>query len=696
MREQYRLTTMDEKPKTRFGNYELVRRIDAGGMGEVYLAHQLTAFNRSVAIKIIRNDLVNDLTARERFLREAKVSAHLKHEHILPLYDFGEVDGQLFLVTPYIEGGTLATRLKDRGSLSLSDTYKLFVPLVLAVGYIHRRGVIHRDLKPTNIMLDTEDGEVYVRLIDFGIASLQGQAASPPLTRAGNEVGTIAYMAPERLSGIAAPSNDIFSLGVILHQMLTGQMPVSMPTPSKASASRLPEPLAQVVRRCITTNPAERYATAEELLKGFEEAYQQVRGQTQALGTSLAEPSLPALERRKLDAPEPTTAPSHKRVSLARSAEMPALLAPEKPTQIVSRPPTPAHFTPEDYNAPTTAFQTNQPSTPPTRRPPLLKLRPPKSRSSEKRSRLLLSVSFASVLVLAIIGVMLFYAYQTVTAVSVQVNFSPKSQTISQVFLVKADPRVKNVDTTNATIPEGVANSSKTQQGQGETTGVTCNIFFICQQAVSQDDVNNLADQIKPSLDQSIRQDLQAQIRQAQGRQVGQVNLFNETITSSPQVNQPSKKVSVTVTEQGIVRYIKDSQVRSVVQAQLLAKVAQLGQGFQIVDSTTQIGSLTITSIDSASGLTSIEVPAGTVAQYHFTQDQLQAITNGLANKSLTDAKTFLKNQPGIDTTSITIHFTSGGGSTMPSDTERIKIIPLPPGTLPTVSLTPVPNVTSN
>src|SRR5581483_9355514 len=108
-----------------FGNYDLVRRIDMGGMGEVYLARQRTAFGREVAVKIIRSDLVHDLTARKRFLREAEVSAHLKHEHILPLVEFGEEQGRLFLVTPYIEGGTLSRRLHN-GPLSLADARKLF------------------------------------------------------------------------------------------------------------------------------------------------------------------------------------------------------------------------------------------------------------------------------------------------------------------------------------------------------------------------------------------------------------------------------------------------------------------------------------------------------------------------------------------------------------------------------------------
>src|SRR5437588_1799456 len=234
--------------KFRFGNYDLVEPIDVGGMGEVYLARQRTAFDREVAIKIIRSDLVHDMTARARFLREAEVSAYLKHEHILPLYEFGEEQGRLFLVTPYIKGGTLARRLVS-GPLSLEEVHGLFTALVQAVAYIHRRGVIHRDLKPTNILLDREDGELYVRLIDFGIATLQGRVASPPLTAAGTEMGTIEYMAPERLSGIAAPSNDIYSLGIILYEMLTGHIPMA------EQRTRIPQPLQYIVLRCIVPLP---------------------------------------------------------------------------------------------------------------------------------------------------------------------------------------------------------------------------------------------------------------------------------------------------------------------------------------------------------------------------------------------------------------------------------------------------------
>src|SRR6184192_3377895 len=259
----------ERQNRYRFGNYDLVRRIDVGGMGEVYLAHQRTAFGREVAIKIIRSDLVHDTTARQRFLREAEVNAYLKHEHILPLFEFGEEQGRLFLVTPYIAGGTLSRRLQA-GPLSLVEVHQLFTALVKAVAYIHRRGVVHRDLKTGNILLEEEEntGEIYVRLIDFGIATIQGMAASPPLTTDGTSMGTVAYMAPERLSGIAAPSNDIFSLGVILYQMLTGQLP------SAEHRVSLPQSLEYVVDQCITPDPAHRFATAEDVLNAFEYAYQ--------------------------------------------------------------------------------------------------------------------------------------------------------------------------------------------------------------------------------------------------------------------------------------------------------------------------------------------------------------------------------------------------------------------------------------
>lgn len=685
---------MEETSGTRFGNYELVRRIDVGGMGEVYLARQRSAFNRTVAIKIIRSDLVHDTTARARFLREAEVSAHLKHEHILALFDFGEVEGRLYLVTPYIEGGTLATRLKTTGPLSLVETHKLFVPLVQAVAYIHRRGVIHRDLKPTNIMLDTEDGEVYMRLIDFGIATLQGRSASPPLTTAGHEMGTVAYMAPERLSGIAAPSNDIFSLGVILHQMLTGRMPAVAPPPPNSAAPRLAEPLAQVVRHAVASNPSERYGTAEELLKGFEQAYQQVTNPSAAdvspVGTAntVVASNGPAPDR-------PATPVHSEVVSLAYSGEMPALIS-QTPVQ-KTRPPTRLSFAPEDYEAPTTSLQQPQPARSPLNsRPPLLRPKSPKPPRTTRRNALVLTISIAIVVVLIACASLLYYGYQIVDATSVSINFEPKTQVISQVITLKANPKAQTVDITQAVIPErALQTQPQTNSQMTATTGqVNCVIGSIgCQAGVSQSDVDKLVTQMQPALDQHISQDLQNQIHAKRGTQIGEVHIMRTT-TANPQVGMAGDTVTVTLSEQGSVGYFVDADATKVAHQALASAVAQLGHGYQIVDSTVNIGAFKIQAIDQISGVSTIAFPEGVVARYQFTPAELQAISKGLVGKSLAAAMTYLQSQPGINPASVIIHFTAGSNKNMPNDTQHIKLIPLPPDSLPNVSLTPVSGVT--
>jgi serine/threonine protein kinase len=672
---------MEEKLGTRFGNYELVRRIDVGGMGEVYLAHQLTAFGRDVAIKIIRSDLVHDTTARARFLREAEVSAHLKHEHILSLFDFGEVDGRLYLVTPYIQGGTLAARLQQSGPLSLEETHQLFVPLVQAVAYVHRRGVIHRDLKPTNIMLDMEDGEVYVRLIDFGIASLQGQSASPPLTTAGHEMGTVAYMAPERLSGIAAPSNDIFSLGVILHQMLTARMPTAGPPSPRSQVPRLPEPLAQVVRKAVVSNPAERYATADELLKGFEQAYQQMHSLDSAKQPALT----PILNRQT----QSQHASRPEAVSLAHSGELAAM------------PPAPAHtpvvFSQEDYNAPTTAFKPFEAypyAAPPTNRPPLIRPQPPKPPRQKRRKSFVLVISTIMALVILAIAGMLYYGYQVVSAAAVTVTFAPKTQVLSQVVALKADPAAQTADPLSGTVRAYSLSSSKTTEQTGNTTGQVGCFFFDCQQGVDQNDVVNLVNQILPGLQQSISQDLQNQVNAQHGTEISWVNFSTPQVASNPQIGFPGKHVTVRVSEQASVGYIMNSDETTMANHALTTAAGQLGAGFQLVPTSVTIGHPATKSIDPNSGVSSIAIPVGALARYQFTSAQLQAISAALENKSVAAAQTYLKKQPGIDPTSISIHFADGSGSTMPGDPQHITLKPMNGSTLPDVSLTPVVGLT--
>jgi serine/threonine protein kinase len=673
--------TMQEESLPRFGNYDLVHRIDVGGMGEVYLAHQRSAFGRDVAIKIIRSDLVHDVTARTRFLREAEVSAHLKHEHILPLFEFGEDQGRLFLVTPYIEGGTLAHRIK-RGPLSLEEVHLLFVPLVQAVAYIHRRGVIHRDLKPTNILLDEQDGQLYVRLIDFGIASVQGSTASPPLTTAGNELGTIAYMAPERLSGVVAPSNDIFSLGVILYQMLTGNFPVGQQAPE------LPQPLEYIVRRCIANRPEDRFATADEVLQNFEQAYQSLMTSPQDSSRIISIPVSPGQSpsrylNRSSNAllNEDVDVADHELVSLQHSGYIPVAV----PSLSQSS------FNREDYNAPTTRFD-------PVNRQGHLPAdelsKPGKTSSSGKRRSLLpLLSAITAILLLAVIGTG-YYTYQAVTATAVSINISPRAHVINHVYTIKVDPTIQKADLNTMSIPARPLNSNAQSSMTAPTTGqVNCTFgFFECQHGVSQADVDSLVSQIQPKLEQQITQDLENKTISVSGKAVSSINFQTLSITSNPAVGDQGKTVTVTMLEQGSTGYILTNDVVHMALQLVTQQAQQYGQNYLLLPSSITIGSPVIEGVDS--GLIDIKIAAGCIVQYQFPSSELQAIPDELKGRTLKDALKYLANLQGVDPNTVHIHFTKGKSDTLPGDAQHIKIVSMYPESLPPVHLQSVPQST--
>ncbi len=674
MREQHG-PVMEEQSLPRFGNYDLVRRIDVGGMGEVYLAHQLSAFGRVVAIKIIRSDLVHDMTARARFLREAEVSAHLKHEHILPLFEFGEDQGRLFLVTPYIEGGTLARRLKS-GPLSLAEVHQLFVPLVQAVAYIHRRGVIHRDLKPTNILLDEEDGQIYVRLIDFGIASVRGNSASPPLTTAGNEIGTIAYMAPERLSGVAAPSNDIFSLGVILYQMLTGNYPVGQ------QPLNLPEPLEYAVRRCIAIRPEERFATADEVLQNFERACQYLVTSSQVLAPVLSMPPSSSHVSGALNRPSnvPLPGEAQELVVLQDSGAISAV-APAGPQGTFGR---------EDYNAPTTWFD---PAIPQAQRAAGGSPKPKKAPSTSRRRGLLPLLSAIMIIVVLAIVFMGYYTYQAVTATSVIVDISPQMQIINQLSTITASPDVQTPDVSTASIPDRVFSKTEQASLKGKTTGQVCSVFgvFNCKQAVSREDVDRLVSQMQPTLENKISQALQQQVTDARGTIIVPVNPSIVSETADPPVGSPGNRVTVTLVEQGSTGYIANGDVESVARQLLTQQAQQSWPNYLLIPASITMSTPVVEGVDPNSGKVTIEIAAGGVVAYQFSSAQLQAIENALKNKTVSAARNYLMHLPGINPKTVDIHFTSGGGDTLPGDAQQIKIVTSTPGNLPDVQLQNVP-----
>ncbi len=271
---------------TRLGPYEILDAVGAGGMGEVYRA-QDTRLDRVVAIKILPAGLSGDDAARQRLDREAKAVSRLSHPHICALYDVGHEDGKDFLVMEYLEGETLGDRVA-KGALPPDDTLKYAIQVADALDKAHREGVIHRDLKPGNIML-TKEG---AKLLDFGLAKaaipLTGDntmAASPtmttPLTVEGQIVGTFQYMSPEALEGKEADArSDIFAFGAVLYEMATGHKAFEGPTQASLIASILKEeprpistvqPLAspaldRLVQTCLAKDPDERRQSMHDVL----------------------------------------------------------------------------------------------------------------------------------------------------------------------------------------------------------------------------------------------------------------------------------------------------------------------------------------------------------------------------------------------------------------------------------------------
>ena len=687
MKEQHSLTGEGHNQgKWPFGNYDLIRRIDMGGMGEVYLAHQRTAFNREVAVKIIRGDLSHDQIARARFFREAEVSSHLKHEHILPMFEFGEVQGRLFIVTPYISGGTLAQRL-HAGPLSLTEVRQLFAALAQAVAYIHRRGVVHRDLKPSNILLDNEEvtEQVYVRLIDFGIATKQGDAASPPLTTAGHEIGTLAYMAPERLNGIAAASNDIFSLGVILYQMLTGHLPgEEAPVP-------LPSSLAAVVRRCMAPNLEERYASATEVLHAFEQA-------CQTLSTPIS---------RSTILPPPVTPP------MASAMVMPSQSVPVDDsfevhalgqTGDVSMSP-PAHsgtFNEADYAAPTVDIG-HSPlsagvSTLPRQNTAVdisnISTAVPAAKKSLRRGRkrknpLIAIVSLLIVIVLLAMAGMLFFSFPLVA--SANVNISPQAHALQQVYTLTASLSQTTTDVATASIPAHGKIDSKTGSQSGPTTGQHCDLFvFSCKPAVAFDDVQNVASQLQQSLNAQLSSQIDRELQAARATQVGQKQFTTVSESNTPDIGAVSQTVSVTLTEQGSVEYINGADAQQVARSLLTQQAEKLGTNYFLLNATVQIGQPVIESVTDQ-GVVTLKIAAAGVAEYQFPPAELQPIANQIKGMTLADASAYLRRLPGVDAKSISIHFTLGGGNLLPFSPSQIKIIPINPSGLPSASLPSVP-----
>ena len=274
---------MEDLTGKQFGAYEIVAPLGEGGMAAVYKAYQ-PAMERFVAVKVLSRTLVaesNEFT--NRFQREAILLAQLQHPHILPVFDYGQKDGYSYIVMPFLQNGTLAELLQARRR-TLSEIHEIMTQIGGALGYAHARGMIHRDVKPSNVLID-EQGNCL--LTDFGLARMI--QASDRLTSAGAIMGTPAYMSPEQGKGDSVDGrSDLYSLGVIFYEMLTGQVPyqdtlpmmvvikhIRDPLPSvRALAPELTDVIERVVNKSLAKEPDDRYQTAEDFVQAVKKAIQ--------------------------------------------------------------------------------------------------------------------------------------------------------------------------------------------------------------------------------------------------------------------------------------------------------------------------------------------------------------------------------------------------------------------------------------
>ena len=281
-------------------NYELDREIGRGGMGIVYLARD-RRLKRQVAVKVLPPELAFRGEIRTRFLREAETAAQLSHPNIVPIYSVDEREGLVYFVMAYIDGENLAVRLHQRGALSFEDTRRCLLEVARALAFAHERGVVHRDIKPDNILINREDGRVMVT--DFGIARAVSDGADARLTATGMAIGTPAYMSPEQSMGDREVDgrSDLYSLGIVGYQMLTGELPFNAsstpallvkhisetPTPVHQRCPGVPPDLGRAVMMMLEKDPANRFPSAAALATALEtgEVPEPANGGPLSLGT---------------------------------------------------------------------------------------------------------------------------------------------------------------------------------------------------------------------------------------------------------------------------------------------------------------------------------------------------------------------------------------------------------------------------
>lgn len=306
-------------PGQMLGAYRILNQIGEGGMAAVYRAYH-ASMDRHVAVKVLPSEFAKSESFRARFQQEARLIANLEHPHILPVHDFGESDGIHYFVMRYLQAGTLASRI-EAGPLTLAEIDRLFTQLADALGYAHQRGIVHRDLKPANVLIDSR-GDAF--LTDFGIAKLL--EGTSKFTTTGAITGTPAYMSPEQAQGEKLDQrSDIYSLGIVLYEMVTGRVPFDADTPLAVMLKHLSAPLPipstlkpdihpeieRVLLKALAKKKEDRYATAEEFIADWKRAVNVA--QNSPLPASASRPASVAAPTRHTPPPVSNVAQPKKR-----------------------------------------------------------------------------------------------------------------------------------------------------------------------------------------------------------------------------------------------------------------------------------------------------------------------------------------------------------------------------------------------
>ncbi len=295
------------------GRYRMIRRIGSGGMARVFLAEDVD-LHRDVAIKILHDRYSEDAQFVERFAREARAAAGLNHPNIVAIYDRGQFEGSYYIAMEYLDGETLKDVIVREGPLPERRAIDITLQLLAALRFAHRREIIHRDVKPHNVMV-LRDGRV--KVADFGIA----RAGDSEMTEAGSIVGTAQYLSPEQARGQhVGPESDLYSVGVVLYEMLTGRVPFTgdsavaiamkhvqeTPVPPRQIVPAIPAELEAVVQRAMAKDPARRYHSADEMGMDLDRVRKGL-GVTQATAALSATDAYAAAGRTMVAPPPPTS-----------------------------------------------------------------------------------------------------------------------------------------------------------------------------------------------------------------------------------------------------------------------------------------------------------------------------------------------------------------------------------------------------